>query len=71
MSEADGEYKRTVYHRGVFSPPPYSNIYTNDQPILDGTRSCIYADDLYITTQYPTFQKLNRHWGTDTLLQKQ
>ena len=24
MSEADGEYKKTVYHRGVFSPPPYS-----------------------------------------------
>ena len=24
VSEADGEYKRTFYHRGVFSPPSYS-----------------------------------------------
>ena len=62
MSEADGEYKRTVYHRGVFSPPLYSifNIYTNDQPILDGTRSFIYADDLCVTAQYPTFQEVEQ-----------
>ena len=30
MSEADGEYKRTVNHRGVFSPPLYST-YTRHQ----------------------------------------
>ena len=59
MSEADGEYKRTVYHRGVFSPPIYST-YTNDHPILDGTRSFIYADDLCITAQYPPFQEVEQ-----------
>ena len=36
------------------------NIYTNDQPILDGTRSFIYADDLCITAQYPTFQEVEQ-----------
>ena len=60
MSEVDGEYKRTVYHRGVFSPPTLFNIYTNDQPILDGTWSFIYADDLCITAQYPTFQEVEQ-----------
>ena len=34
------------------------NIYTNDQPILDGTRSFIYADDLGITAQFPTFSQV-------------
>ena len=32
-------------------------MYTNDQPIHDGTRSFLYADDLCITTHYPTFLK--------------
>ena len=36
------------------------NIYTNDQPILDGTRSFIYADDLCVTAQYPTFQEVEQ-----------
>ena len=57
----DGEYKRTVYHRGVFSSPSLFNIYTNDRPILDGTRSFIYADDLCITAQYPTFQEVEQN----------
>ena len=61
MSEADVECKRTVYHRGVFSPPPHFNIYRNDQPILDGTRSFIHADDLCITAQYPTFQEVEQN----------
>ena len=61
MSEADGEYKRTVYYRGVFSTPPHPiQQYTNDQPILDGTRSFIYADDLCITAQYPTIQEVEQ-----------
>ena len=34
------------------------NIYTNDQPIHDGTRSFIYADDLCITAQYPAFTEV-------------
>ena len=45
------------YHRGVFSLTPF-NICTNDQPILDGTRSFIYAHGLCITAQYPTFQEI-------------
>ena len=36
------------------------NIYTNDQPILDGTRSFIYTDDRCITAQYPTFQEVEQ-----------
>ena len=43
--------------RGSVLSPSLFNIYTNDQPILDGTRSFIYADDLCITAQYPTFQE--------------
>ena len=33
------------------------NIYTNDQPVHDGTRSFVYADDLCITAQFPTFSQ--------------
>ena len=40
--------------------PTLFNIYTNDQPILDGTRSFIYADDLCVTAQYPTFQEVEQ-----------
>ena len=46
--------------QGSVLPPTLFNIYTNDQPILDGTRSFIYADDLCITAQYPTFQKVEQ-----------
>ena len=41
----------------VLSPILF-NIYTNDQPIQDRTRSLIYADDLCITAQYPTFTEV-------------
>ena len=41
----------------TLSPIPF-NIYRNDQPIHDGTRSFIYADDLCITAQYPTFTEV-------------
>ena len=34
------------------------NIYTNDQPVHDGTRSFIYGDDLCITTQFHTFSQV-------------
>ena len=43
--------------RGSVLSPTLFNIYTYDQPILDGTRSFIYADDLGISAQYPTFQE--------------
>ena len=41
----------------VLSPILF-NIYTNDQPVQDGTRSFIYADDLCITAQFPTFSQV-------------
>ena len=31
------------------------NIYTNDQPLHNRTRSFIYAEDLYSTVQQPSF----------------
>ena len=31
------------------------NIYTNDQPLHDGTRNSIYTDDICVTAQYPSF----------------
>ena len=43
--------------QGSVLSPTLFNIYTNDQPIQDGMRSFIYADNLCITTQYPTFQE--------------
>ena len=46
--------------QGNVRSPTLFNIYTNDQPILDETRSFIYADDLCITAQYPTFQEVEQ-----------
>ena len=46
--------------QGSVLSPTLFNIYTNDQPILDGTRSFIYADDLCVTAQYPTFQEVEQ-----------
>ena len=43
----------------VLSPTTF-NIYTNDQPTLDKTKSFINADDLCITAQYPTFQEVEQ-----------
>ena len=33
-------------------------IYTNDQPVHDGTSSFIYADGMCITAQFPTFSQV-------------
>ena len=46
--------------QGSVLSPTLFNIYTNDQPILDGTRSFIYADNLCVTAQYPTFQEVEK-----------
>ena len=43
--------------QGSVLSPTLFNIYTNDQPILDGTRSFINTDNLCTTAQYPTFQR--------------
>ena len=40
-------------------PTSFQHIYTNDQLVHDGTRSFIYADDLCITAQFPTFSTHN------------
>ena len=44
-------------HGSVLSPILF-NIYTNDQPLHDGTRNFVYADDLCVTTQYPSFTEV-------------
>ena len=46
--------KNGLPHGGVLSPILF-NIYTNDQPLHNGTRSSIYADDLCVTAQQPSF----------------
>ena len=60
MSVADGE-SRMACPRGVSSPILF-NIYTNDQPIHDGTRNFIYADDL-VTAQYSSFTEVETTIG--------
>ena len=46
----------------VLSPILFS-IYTNDQPIHDGTRNFIYADDLCVTAQYSSFTEVETTIG--------
>ena len=41
--------------QGSLLSPNLFNIYTNDQPLHNGTRSCIYLDDLCVTAQQPSF----------------
>ena len=59
MSVADGESRIMACRRGVYSHQSCFNIYTNDQPIHDGTRNFIYADDLCATSQYSAFHLRN------------
>ena len=44
--------------QGSVLAPSLFNIHTNDQPIHPDTRSFIYADDLAIAAQGPTFEGL-------------
>ena len=39
------------------------NIYTNGQPIHDGTHNFIYADDLCVTAQYSSFTEVETTFG--------
>ena len=49
--------KNGVSQGGVLSSILF-NIYTNDQPLHDGTRNFVYADDLCTTVQYPSFTEV-------------
>ena len=56
--------------QGSVLSPILFNIYTNDQPIHDGTRNFIYADDLCVTAQYSSFTEVETTMHrTHTLLQ--
>ena len=68
MSEADGEYKRTVYHRGVFSPPLYSTYITERSANPRWNEEVSYTQTT-CASQPSTLpskksnKKLKRHWG--------
>ena len=49
--------------QGSVLSPILFNMYTNDQPLHDGTRSFIYADDLRVTDQYSSFTAVERTIG--------
>ena len=49
--------------QGSVLSPILFNIYTNDQPIHDGTRNFIYADDICVTAQYSSFTEVETTIG--------
>ena len=49
--------------QGSVLSPILFNIYTNDQPIHDGTRNFIYADDLCVTAQSSSFTEIEATIG--------
>ena len=59
---ADGEIRRTACQGSVLSPMLF-NIYTNNQPIKEGTRTFVYADDICVTAQYPSFTEVEHSIG--------
>ena len=44
--------------QGSVLSPILFNIYTNDQPLHDRTRSFVYAYNICVTPQYPSFTEV-------------
>ena len=50
--------QKNVLSQGSVLSTILFSIYTNDQPHYDGTRNIIYADDICVTAQYPSFTEV-------------
>ena len=64
--ELNNEHSRwRIQKNGLGSvlSPILFNIYTNDQPLHDGRRSFIYADNLCVTARYSSFREVERTIG--------
>ncbi len=57
--------------QGSALAPLLFNIYTNDQPSAPDVRRFIYADDLCLATQAPTFEEIETKLTSNLDLVKQ